>query len=276
MFSKRAIMNSNLKNSLHSGGYLVKESSLSTSESYLWQYVQEHASEIVNTSIIELSEKANVSTATIVRTMKKMGYSGYTPFRQEAIRKLSNQEQDFKVLKETDYEIRAAILKNQYEVDNTIRNLNIGVMEDAIQKVNNAKHVYIFARGLSKLIGEDILLKFELLGKDAQLHDDPNIIKTLSKQIKSRHTVVIFLTLNGNTPELVKAAQSLAKNEVTTITFTCNSRGNIIPYSDLIFLGVKSAESYFPKYEIRSRLPLQILTRIFLDAFAIRIQEHQN
>ncbi|KRN67256.1 transcriptional regulator [Pediococcus cellicola] len=276
MFSKRAIMNSNLKNSLHSGGYLVKESSLSTSESYLWQYVQEHASEIVNTSIIELSEKANVSTATIVRTMKKMGYSGYTPFRQEAIRKLSNQEQDFKVLKETDHEIRAAILKNQYEVDNTIRNLNIGVMEDAIQKVNNAKHVYIFARGLSKLIGEDILLKFELLGKDAQLHDDPNIIKTLSKQIKSRHTVVIFLTLNGNTPELVKAAQSLAKNEVTTITFTCNSRGNIIPYSDLIFLGVKSAESYFPKYEIRSRLPLQILTRIFLDAFAIRIQEHQN
>lgn len=104
MFSKRAIMNSNLKNSLHSGGYLVKESSLSTSESYLWQYVQEHASEIVNTSIIELSEKANVSTATIVRTMKKMGYSGYTPFRQEAIRKLSNQEQDFKVLKETDHE----------------------------------------------------------------------------------------------------------------------------------------------------------------------------
>lgn len=46
---------------------------LSTSEKYLWQYVQEHADEIVNTSIVELSEKANVSTATIVRTMKKWG-----------------------------------------------------------------------------------------------------------------------------------------------------------------------------------------------------------
>lgn len=250
--------------------------SLSTSEKYLWQYVQEHASDIVDTSIVELSERANVSTATIVRTMKKMGYSGYTPFRQEAIRKLTDKAQDFKILKETNHEIRAAILKNQYEVDNTISNLNIGVMEDAIQKVNNAKHVYIFARGLSNLIGEDILLKFELLGKDVQLHDDPNIIKTLSKQINGSDTVVLFLTLNGNTPELVKAAQSLSKNEVTTITFTCNSTSDIIPYSDLIFLGVKSAKSYFPKYEIRSRLPLQILTRIFLDAFAIRIQGHQN
>ncbi|PIO84608.1 MurR/RpiR family transcriptional regulator [Pediococcus damnosus] len=74
---------------------------LSTSEKYLWQYVQEHSDDIVNISIVELSEKANVSTATIVRTMKKMGYSGYTPFRQEAIRKLTNKKQDFKVLKET-------------------------------------------------------------------------------------------------------------------------------------------------------------------------------
>ncbi|AMV65817.1 Phosphosugar-binding transcriptional repressor, RpiR family [Pediococcus damnosus] len=249
---------------------------LSTSEKYLWQYVQEHSDDIVNISIVELSEKANVSTATIVRTMKKMGYSGYTPFRQEAIRKLTNKKQDLKVLKETNHEIRSAILKNQYEVDNTISNLNIGVMEDAIQKVSQAKHIYIFARGLSKLIGEDILLKFELLGKDAQLHDDPNIIKTLSKQITGIDTVAIFLTLNGNTPELVSAAHSLAENDVTTITFTCNNDGNIIQYSDLIFLGVKSAESYFPKYEVRSRLPLQILTRIFLDAYAIRIQSHHT
>ncbi|WP_412989798.1 MurR/RpiR family transcriptional regulator [Pediococcus siamensis] len=247
---------------------------LSTSEKYLWQYVQEHETEIVNNSIVELSEKANVSTATIVRTMKKMGYSGYTPFRQEIIQKLADKTHHNDILKDTDHEIRTAILKNQYEVDNTIQNLNIGVMEDAIQKVNNAKHIYIFARGLSKLIGEDILLKFELLRKDVQLHDDPNIIKTLSKQITGSDTVVLFLTLNGNTPELVNAAQSLAHNEVTTITFTCNNAGQIIPYSDLIFLGVKSAESYFPKYEIRSRLPLQILTRIFLDAFAIRIQRH--
>ncbi|GAA2844136.1 hypothetical protein GCM10019815_04260 [Pediococcus damnosus] len=35
---------------------------LSTSEKYLWQYVQEHSDDIVNISIVELSEKANVSS----------------------------------------------------------------------------------------------------------------------------------------------------------------------------------------------------------------------
>lgn len=47
------------------------EKKLSNAEEYLWSFIQNHIDEISELSIVKLSEYANVSTATIVRTMKK-------------------------------------------------------------------------------------------------------------------------------------------------------------------------------------------------------------
>ena len=44
---------------------------LSESEQYLWHFIETHILEIPDYSIVKLSERANVSTATIVRTMKR-------------------------------------------------------------------------------------------------------------------------------------------------------------------------------------------------------------
>ena len=54
---------------------------LSETEQYLWNFIEHHILEIPNYSIVKLSEQANVSTATIVRTMKKKGYEGFTSFK---------------------------------------------------------------------------------------------------------------------------------------------------------------------------------------------------
>ncbi len=50
------------------------ENKLSESEQFLWRFIEAHILDIPDYSIIKLSELANVSTATIVRTMKKKGY----------------------------------------------------------------------------------------------------------------------------------------------------------------------------------------------------------
>lgn len=47
---------------------------LTNTEKYLLSYIEEHLEEIPSISIVKLSEDANVSTASIVRTMKKIGY----------------------------------------------------------------------------------------------------------------------------------------------------------------------------------------------------------
>ncbi len=47
------------------------ENKLSESEQFLWRFIEAHILDIPDYSIIKLSELANVSTATIVRTMKR-------------------------------------------------------------------------------------------------------------------------------------------------------------------------------------------------------------
>ena len=113
------------------------------------------------------------------------------------------------------------------------------------------------------------MIKLQLTGKYAQLHTDPNIIKTVAKRIKTNE-VVIFISLNGETDELVEAARELNKNDVPILTFTTNKNSSLAKLSTLIFNGYISKTNYFPDYEVRSRLPLQIMTRIFADAYSVR------
>lgn len=66
-----------------------KYNTLSEAERYLFKYIYNHLEEVTNMSIVKLSENANVSTATIIRLMKKIGYEGYTDFKYKVQEKLS-------------------------------------------------------------------------------------------------------------------------------------------------------------------------------------------
>ncbi len=246
----------------------MSKKDLSNAELHLWNIVQQNPEKIAKMSIIKLSQFANVSTATIVRTMQKMGYNGYTSYR-ESLKLKSKSNSNFDVLNKADDKIKSVITKNEIEMNNTLHNLSYSNIEDSISMTKQANVVYIFARGLSESIGQEIMVKLQLTGKYVEFHSDPNIIKTASKRIKD-DALVIFISLNGNTEELVTAAKNLAKRDISILTFTTNPEGKILPYSTLTFRGYKSQTNYFPDYEVRSRLPLQIMTRIFCDAYSVR------
>ncbi|MCX8720936.1 MULTISPECIES: MurR/RpiR family transcriptional regulator [Lactobacillus] len=241
---------------------------LSSAELHLWNIVENNPDKIAKMSIVKLSQFANVSTATIVRTMQKMGYSGYTSYR-EALKLKSKSNSTFTVLNDADDKIRSVITKNEIEMNNTLHNLNYSTIEDSISMTKQAKIVYLFARGLSESIAHEMMVKLQLTGKYCEFHSDPNIIMTIANKL-NHDALAIFITLNGETKELVKAAKTLRKNDIPILTFTTNPAGSILAFSTLSFIGYKSKTNYFPEYEVRSRLPLQIMTRIFCDAYSVR------
>ena len=127
----------------------------------------------------------------------------------------------------------------------------------------------------SEFIAQEMLVKLQLLGKNCIMSSDPNIIVTMSKRIK-REDLVIIITLNGETKELVTGAKNAFENRVSTLTITTNEESSISKYSEMTLLGFKSQTSYFPDYEVRSRLPLQVISRILLDSYVIRTQSKNN
>ena len=70
-------------------------------------------------------------------------------------------------------------MQNEEELKNTLKNLQVSVIEDTIQLLTNAPLIYLFARGLSETIAEEMELKLQLLNKQVAYFHDPNIIKKI-------------------------------------------------------------------------------------------------
>ena len=70
--------------------------------------------------------------------------------------------------------------------------IEIGNIEDAIQKIKASRRIIIFARGFSELIAQEMMVKFQLAGKYCELHTDPEIIKNISKSYQ-KDVALLFL-----------------------------------------------------------------------------------
>lgn len=243
--------------------------SLSETEHYLLDYIIKNIESMPYISIVKLSEEANVSTATIVRLMKKIGYDGFTSFKYTIKDHLKNEDHTDSI-SNIEKNINSAIKKNELEVLNTIKMLSRGNIEDAIQKMHHAEKIYIFARGFSEMIANEMNIKLQLLGKNCEMHNDPNIIKVISRKLKENELAII-ISLSGETKELIEACKNLRMKHVSTITLTAGVDSTLAKLSEIVLLGYKGSQSFFPDYEVRSRLPLQVISRILLDAYVIRM-----
>lgn len=94
--------------------------------------MDKNVSDVSEMSITELSDLANVSTTTIFRTVKKLGFNGFSEYKFNLISNIDSKE-NFKKIEEKDREkIKNIIYKNQQEVNNTINKLDIKSIYDSI------------------------------------------------------------------------------------------------------------------------------------------------
>ena len=82
-----------------------------------------------------------------------------------------------------------------------------------------------------------------------------------------------FISLNGETEELVAAAENCYREEISSILITASRESRLNHLAELSLIGFKSEISFFPEYEVRSRLPLSVIARILLDSYAIRVKK---
>ena len=85
--------------------------------------------------------------------------------------------------------------------------------------------------------------------------------------------MVIFISLSGETKELITAAQNCYNEEIGNLLITASEANPLLELAELALVGYKSEISLFPDYEVRSRLPLLVIARILLDSYAIRLQK---
>ncbi|SJZ45880.1 transcriptional regulator, RpiR family [Pilibacter termitis] len=242
--------------------------SLSETEQYLWDWLQQNTDRVSKLSIVQISEETHVSNSTITRTVKKMGYDGFSEYRQ-----LLKMEKRDLVNNGFSQEINEAIFKNENELRRTINSLSASDLEKCVSLIDQAEKISIFSTGLSSFVGMEMKNKLQLLGKNCRREDDPSYISYYGKK-SCKDELIILFSLSGKTPELVQAAQDARKNGAIVMSFTATVPSPIAKLSHVCIPVYKSKMTIFDhEIDVASRLPLNIIARILADAYAIYVNK---
>ncbi|MDR1568435.1 MAG: MurR/RpiR family transcriptional regulator [Streptococcaceae bacterium] len=243
----------------------MKKDQLSSTEKFLWNWMQENRETISRLTISQISQKANVSPATVTRTVKKMGYDSLLDFRQAIAGSYHFVNTGFT------QDIEQAIVRNEEEVVRTINSLRVTDLEKSLQLIEDANRIFIFCVGFSAFVGIQFQEKLQLHGKNCILQTDPDYILHYAKTVVPGD-LVFFYSLSGTTKELIHAAKDVRNKAVKIISVTSNPTSPIAEISSICLPVHESKQRIwnFTTVDISSRISLQVIARILIDAWAIR------
>ncbi|MBL3716023.1 SIS domain-containing protein [Lactococcus garvieae] len=241
---------------------------LSDTEIYTWEFLEENKSKVQLMSITQIAEEAHVSTATIVRTLKKRGFDGFADFKNFLKRnKNGSNGEENKILGLSD-EANQYIFKNLVEVSRTIGLLNPAQLEAISKALVEANMIMTVARGASEAVADDMIHRFQTLGKNAisRYYDDMEMYAEKLTQAD----LMLIVSSTGEEKIIISAAKKAKKKGAKVVVFTSNHRSQLARISDYHLLAYQSKLEKEELYgDAGSILSLEVVCRIVVDMFTI-------
>lgn len=232
---------------------------LTTSEKVIIDFLNDNATKLTTMSIVDIADLTFTSPATVSRAIRKVGMNGFTELRY---RLLNQDKQDSQVLA---YQgVNRILEKSLIEVSRTIENIKLRDVVEIVKAIDKAKRIYLFARGLSELVAQEFDAKIKLMGYNAFLISDPNIMVKLAKNIKSDELVIAF-SLRGETDSIVDAVRIAKENSVPVVGCCCEKNSTLNSLADIMMIGEKHRDISIKEFEVTSRIPLQVISRVIID-----------
>ena len=135
---------------------------LSETERYIVDFISQNEDKISYLSITNIADKTFSSPATVSRTIQKCGFKGIAELRY-----LISKEDKDKSKNVSPYAINKLLDKVYQESTQTIENIPIPAILKAIDHINNAKKIFIYARGFTAMFAEHFQMYLQLMGYNA-------------------------------------------------------------------------------------------------------------
>ncbi len=240
------------------------KSELTNSEEQVVKYINENEKKLVNMSIVDIAEETFTSPATVSRAIKKCGLNGFIELRY-TLSKNTKEEDDSK-------DINEIFSKSLIETRQTIENLSVNGILEVLELIKKSEKIIVLARGLTELVAEEFSLKLQLMDFNVFKITDPNIMKKISKDEKRDQLYIIF-TLKGEDEDIIESARNAHKAGAKVVVCCCGIGKELRKYTDHIIMGYKHSNISIKKYEVTSRLPLFIISRVILDYLVMNIEK---
>lgn len=160
-------------------------------------------------TIANISEQLNVSSTSLHRLSKKLGYESFTLFkedyfaRQEVHPYVEEEHQDYLDMITTTYRLVKEHLK-----------------DTMIQQLAQAERITIYGMGMSNYLAKMFQIKLQLAGITCEQYDDSRYMRISSQNLKQGKDMIIILSRSGRPPELVETITSANAANVSSILIT--------------------------------------------------------
>ncbi|GGJ97332.1 RpiR family transcriptional regulator [Lentibacillus kapialis] len=200
----------------------------------------------------ELAEEVNVSTASITRFCKKVGFDNYKAFiycYREALLDYSNDIHDV-----------TSNLQFQYkELINSIdEKADIEKIKEASRYIHSQKIIHVYGLGLSAIAGEDFKFRFTRVGKFVEVVRDYESIEMISSLL-NQDNLVIYFSLRGENHRVMQSLKKLKTKGADLIVVTANESGDIV--NDIADVSLLTSHIHNPNEagQISAQIPLLII-----------------
>lgn len=179
---------------------------LTSVEIYIWNYLEENKTKVIQMTVAQIAESAHVSSSSIIRTLKKKNFSSFSEYKNTAKIKM-NTNKWIHGLSESANQVVSETIE---ELLRTVRLLESENLAKVLENIYQADSVVVISRGLSVRIADSFARDLQFLDvKAVSLYQD-NMQNYLSKL--PENTFLVGLSLSGET-ELIVATALKAKRE---------------------------------------------------------------
>ncbi|HDL6289842.1 TPA: MurR/RpiR family transcriptional regulator [Mannheimia haemolytica] len=194
-------------------------------------------------SLSEVAKQLDVGEATFIRFCRTLGFKGYTDFKLELAIELATQNQDNRVLLDTDVSESATSKdiaeKLKVSLDNvieeTINLLDFNVLEKVVEELRKAKRIFLFGVGSSGLTAEDAKHKLMRIGLQTDAVTNNHFMYMQAALVKEGD-LVIGISHSGYSEEIVKSLRFSRANKATTVAITHNLRSPVTEEANYVLI----------------------------------------
>ena len=229
-------------------------SELRKSEKKVADYILLNKEKIGEIGLEEIARNSDVSTPTVIRFMKALGYEGLKEFRIELLKsskRLNYNENtglllDLHVSRDDRIEdIPAKIIGLTVKaLEDTLKFLNYEEYEKAIKLITNANIIDIYGVGNSGSIGNDFMSKLLRIGLNCRAYSD-NHLQQLCASHLGKNDLAIAISHSGETRDTIDALSLAKESGAKTMVLTYFKASIITRYADIILFTGDTEKTFY-------------------------------
>lgn len=202
---------------------------LTKSEKKVALFVNEHMNQILYLSISDLANQCDVGETTILRFCKRLGFSGYYEFKQQAILQIQKSESNEKLMSHSTLKSIDTMMKE------TVQLLDDKKLEIAAKMIINSQTIYLFGSGFSGLTASAAQVRLTSLGYKAVVAKD-KYLKILCANTMNENDLAIGFSISGENHSTIESMKLVKGNKAKIISLTNHEESSLAKLSDLILL----------------------------------------